>query len=65
VRRHPLDLGYRLVRPVLSIASPDPDYAVKAELLEQLKEQAQRREIVLLFEDLAESRTSSGLRSRS
>jgi hypothetical protein len=33
--------------------------------LEQLKEHARPGEIVLLFEDLVESRTSSGLRSRS
>jgi putative transposase len=46
-----IDLGYRIVRPVLSIASPDPDYAGKAESLEQLKEQARRGEIILLFED--------------
>jgi transposase len=51
VRRHMLDLGYRIIRPVLSIASPDPDYDVKAESLEQLKEQARRGEITLLFED--------------
>ena len=51
VRRHLVDLGYRIVRPVLSIASPDPDYEVKAESLEQLKEQARRGEIILLFED--------------
>ena len=51
VRRHLRDLGYRIVRPVLSIASPDPDYAVKAEALEQFKAQARRGEINLLFED--------------
>ncbi len=51
VRRHLLDLGYRIIRPVLSIASPDPEYDVKAESLEQLKEQARRGEITLLFED--------------
>lgn len=51
VRRHLRDLGYRIVRPVLSIASPDPDYAVKAEALEEFKAQAHRGEIILLFED--------------
>lgn len=51
VRRHLRDLGYRMVRPVLSIASPDPEYAVKAEALEQFKAQARRDEINLLFED--------------
>jgi putative transposase len=51
VRRHLIDLGYRIVRPVLSIASPDPDYDAKAAALEQLKEQARQGRIVLLFED--------------
>lgn len=51
VRRYLIDLGYRIVRPVLSIASPDPDYDAKAEALAQLKEQARRGEISLLFED--------------
>lgn len=51
VRRHLRTLGYRIVRPVLSIASPDPEYAAKAEALEQLKDQARRGEIVLLFQD--------------
>jgi transposase len=51
VRRHLLDLGYRIVRPVLSIASPDPEYAVKAARLEQLRDQARQGEITLLYED--------------
>ena len=38
VRRYLQTLGYRVVRPVLSIASPDPDYAAKAEQVERLKE---------------------------
>ena len=44
-------LGFRLIRPVLSIASPDPDYSVKLAQLNELKDQARRGEIVLLFED--------------
>lgn len=51
VRRHLRKLGYRIVRPVLSIASPDPEYAVKAAVLEDCQAQARRGEIVLLFED--------------
>ncbi len=51
VRRHLRDLGFRIVRPVLSISSPDPDYESKAKRLEELKAQARRGEISLLFED--------------
>lgn len=51
IRRHLRALGFRIVRPVLSISSPDPDYDAKVELLEELKEQARRGEILLLYED--------------
>jgi len=51
VGRHLCRLGWTLVRPVLSIKSPDPDYAVKAAELELLKDRAQRGEIILLYED--------------
>ena len=51
IRRHLRNLDYRALRPVLSINSPDPEYATKAEKLEQYKEQARRGEIILLFED--------------
>jgi putative transposase len=51
VRRYLRTLDYRLLRPVLSITSRDPDYAAKAEHIERLKEQARRGEITLLFED--------------
>lgn len=44
-------LGYRILRPVLSVASPDPECTTKAEQLERLKEQARPGETVLLFED--------------
>ncbi len=39
------------MRPVLSINGPDPQYALKVAQLQTLKEQAQRGEIILLFED--------------
>lgn len=51
IRRHLWALGFRMVRPVLSISSPDPDYAVKVERLAELKAQAQSGEIILLYED--------------
>ena len=51
VRRHLRALGFRIVRPVLSIGSPDPDYEVKVERLAELKAEAGRGEITLLFED--------------
>jgi len=51
VRRYLHALGYRLLRPVLSVASPDPEYATKAEHVAQLQAQARRGEIVLLYED--------------
>jgi len=51
VRRHLRDLGYRIIRPVLSIASLDPEYEVKAARLEQLKDRARQGQITLLFED--------------
>jgi transposase len=51
IRRHLRALDFRIVRPVLSISSPDPDYDMKATRLEQLKAQARRGEIILLYED--------------
>lgn len=51
VGRHLRRLGWTLVRPALTINSPDPDYAAKAAELELLKARAKRGEIVLLFED--------------
>ena len=51
IGRHLRRMGYRLIRPVLRIASPDPYYLQKAAQLEELKEQARRGEIILLFED--------------
>jgi transposase len=51
VRRHLRALGYRIVRPVLTIASPDPEYEPKGAYLEQLKAQADQGQLTLLFED--------------
>jgi len=51
VRRYLRILGYRVLRPVLSIASHDPDYAQKVAQREQAQAQARTGEIILLFED--------------
>ena len=51
IRVHLHSLGYRVLRPVLSIASPDPDYAGKVKQLEKLKKQAKNGDILLYFED--------------
>lgn len=51
VGRHLRRLGWTLNRPALTIRSPDPTFDQKAEELTHLREQAQRGEIVLLYED--------------
>ena len=51
IRVHLHALGYRMLRPVLSIASPDPDYSGKAKQLETHKKQAKHGEILLYFQD--------------
>lgn len=51
IRVHLHTLGYRVLRPVLSIASPDPDYQRKVNQLEKYKKQAKNGEILLYFED--------------
>jgi hypothetical protein len=51
IRRHLHWLDYRVIRPVLSINSPDPAYRTKAEQLKQYQEQARRGQIILLYED--------------
>ncbi len=51
VRRHLHTLGYAVIRPVLSIRSPDPLYAEKLALLREYQAQAARGEVTLLFED--------------
>jgi hypothetical protein len=49
--RHLRRLGWTLVRPALTVSSPDPAYAVKAAELAVLKAQARRGQITLLFVD--------------
>ncbi|HVX57184.1 MAG TPA: IS630 family transposase [Candidatus Saccharimonadales bacterium] len=51
IRRHLRRLGYRLVRPVPFVASPDPQYQEKAARLEELRQQARDGKIVLVYED--------------
>jgi transposase len=51
VRRHLRKLEYRVIRPVLSINSPDPDYEIKAQHLMQCQEQARKGAMILLYED--------------
>jgi len=51
IRVHLHTLGYRVLRPVLSIASPDPDYHRKVKQLERYKKQAKNGEVLLYFED--------------
>jgi transposase len=51
IRAHLHQLGYRVLRPVLAIASPDPDYPKKVKQLEKYKKQAKNGEILLFFQD--------------
>ena len=51
VRRRLHALGYAIIRPVLSIRSPDERYAEKVEQLRAYEAQARRGEVILLFED--------------
>jgi transposase len=51
IRVHLRALGYRILRPVLSIASPDPTYQRKARRLEKYKKEAKKGEILLYFQD--------------
>ncbi len=51
IRTHLHALGYRVLRPVLSIASPDPDYKRKVKQLKRYKNQAKNGELLLYFED--------------
>lgn len=51
IRAHLHALGYRVLRPVLSIASPDPNYLQKVKQLDHYKQQAKNGEILLYFED--------------
>jgi hypothetical protein len=61
IRRHLRDLGFCIVRPVLSLGSPDPDYNAKVEYLEELKAQVRRGEIILLFDDEADLNLLPGI----
>jgi transposase len=51
IRVHLHALGYRVLRPVLSVASRDPDYRRKVKRLEKYKKQAKNGEILLYFQD--------------
>lgn len=51
IRVHLHALGYRVRRPVLSIASPDPEYQQKAKKLERHQKQAKNGEILLYYQD--------------
>jgi transposase len=51
IRRHLHQLGYRMVRPVLFVASPDPEYQAKIRKLVSLKRRAAEGKIILLYED--------------
>lgn len=51
IRAHLHTLGYRVRRPVLSIASPDPDYQQKAKKLERYQKQAEKGDILLFYQD--------------
>jgi putative transposase len=61
VRRHLHHLNFRVVRPVLSVKSPDPEYTAKAEKLTELQEQAARGEIILLYQDEVDLKRLPGL----
>lgn len=51
IRAHLHTLGYRVRRPVLSIASPDPEYKQKAKKLERYRKQAEQGDILLFYQD--------------
>jgi transposase len=51
IRAHLHALGYRVRRPVLSIASPDPEYPQKAKKLKMYQKQAKNGEILLYYQD--------------
>jgi transposase len=51
IRVHLQALGYRVRRPVLSIASPDPEYKQKAKKLKKYQKQAKNGEILLYYQD--------------
>jgi transposase len=51
IRVHLHALGYRVRRPVLSIASPDPEYKQKVKKLAKYQKQAKPGEILLYYQD--------------
>jgi transposase len=51
IRAHLHDLGYRVRRPVLSIASPDPEYEQKVKKLKRYQKQAKNGEVLLYYQD--------------
>lgn len=51
IRVHLHALGYRVRRPVLSIASPDPEYQQKAKKLKKYQKQARSGDILLYYQD--------------
>ena len=51
IRAHLHALGYRVRRPVLSIASLDPEYKQKAKKLKKYQKQAKNSEILLYYQD--------------
>lgn len=51
VRRHLHQLDYRIIRPVLSIASPDPEFKRKVAHLAACQELARQGQLILLYED--------------
>jgi hypothetical protein len=51
VRKHLHRLQYHLIRPVLSVSSPDPDYQIKVQRLADCQQQAGDGKLILLYED--------------
>jgi transposase len=51
IRVHLHALGYRVRRPVLSIASPDPEYKKKAKQLKRYQKQAKNGDLLLYYQD--------------
>lgn len=51
IRVHLHALGYRVRRPVLSIASPDPEFQQKAKRLKKYQKQANNGELLLYYQD--------------
>lgn len=51
IRVHLHALGYRVRRPVLTIASPDPNYKRKVRTLKKYQKQAKNGEILLFYQD--------------